>query len=183
MADPPPDNFIGIKWGATVTEAREALFKRPGVNFDHKASAHDVLRLTGGTFGGFDVDTWELFFGPRGFQEAVVVAQDSAGGDSFQKMKAAITEKYGGGRAVAVGTRPPPSYNWIEGQWENRKANKPSPDMTWNLRTSFTSHMIHILCTPRGGNRVRIAYRNETLAKEPAASPAKANAKPLKSDL
>lgn len=169
-ADPPPEEFAGIKWGATMTEATKIMSQRPGTVIE--SSRGNTLRYKGGTFAGFIADGWELVFGAKGFEKAVVWALHPSDSDSFQKMKMAIVEKYGGGRTVAVGTRPPPSYNWIEQQWENRRASKPSPDATWSLRTSFSSHNVFIRCSPSGGNRVRVTYVNQSLEKaEPPATP------------
>lgn len=180
LADPPPDNFLGIKWGAPAAEVLKAMSSRPGIAV--QSSRPDVLRFTGGSFAGFAGDAWELQFGPRGFHTAVVIVHDPDSADSFKRMKMAITEKYGAGRSQAVGTRPPPAFDWIDQQWENQRASKPSPEMTWRLRTSFTSHEIFIRCSPLGGNRVRVVYRNETPENVPP-SPTKQGVKPVKRDL
>ena len=182
LADPPPEDFVGIKWGATISEARGVLEKRDGLALDRKASSDTRLRFTGGTFAGFDVEAWEFSFGPKGLFYAAVWARDAAGGDAFRIMKQAIAEKYGGGRAQAIGS-PTRHYDWIQQRWENGSATKPSPNMSWSLQTSFTRQTIQIQCRPEKKNRVHVTYIDETLAKEsPKAPPAK-EGQPKKADL
>jgi hypothetical protein len=105
LADPAPEDFAGIKWGSPISTAREKLTQRPGLVMDYKATTGSRLRFTGGTFAGFNVESWELSFGANGLFHASVTAHDDTGGDAFQKMKQEISAKYGGGRAGAGGAR------------------------------------------------------------------------------
>lgn len=184
-ADPAPEQFLEIPWGANSEKVRQTITRRSDMVWDSRASSATELHYNGGSFAGLNVSRWAFAVNDRSFFHATFSVPPPADGSSaFRKLKQLIAEKYGGGREDAVGKPGAVYYDWVRGEYAQGASKKPAHGTTWTLQTSFTRQTIQISCRPEKGNGARVDYHNLTIAKppEPATSSLKP-APPKKRDL
>lgn len=161
-----PEDFVGIKWGASREEIKSAM-KEKHTNTMPRASTDSHLAFSGGTASGFSVQWWGFDTGEDKFwQGKITFAENGDVELFFKQVKKMLTEKYG--------TR----------QSESFKPGEPAAD--WKLPNPETKDEISIHLSTSGRNkqkRLCLEYVNETLkAKYPAPPGATGTVTPKPTD-
>jgi hypothetical protein len=96
-ADPagPPDEFGGVKWGASKQETTAAMSAR-GAEILPSWSNDSHLGFMGGNIAGLSAYSWDLFYAGDKFWRGGVQFKEASDLDNlFKKVKKLITDKYG----------------------------------------------------------------------------------------
>ncbi len=148
-AAPAPEEFFGIKWGASKEEVKEAMTARNQPVVPRYTSETNLV-FSGGTAAGLDTELWDFCFVQGKFYRAYVFFKEHGGPPEglFNEVKRVITEKYG------------------ERQKETYKPNEPSAE--WHPADASGRQDILILLvrhTKSEDKRLRLEYKNLALKK------------------
>jgi hypothetical protein len=151
----PPEDFWGLKWGASKEEAKAAM-KANGGKIIARYTSETHLGFGDGTLAGMNVKTWDLDFAGDKFCRGGVQFADTYDNDGlFKQVKKLLTDKYG--------TRKSETFKPADASAEWRLM-APSATEGILIRLSIGGH--------RNAKSVRLEYTNEALAKlAPPARP------------
>ena len=127
-----PDDVAGVRWDSTPAQVRQILSTRPGVAL--QAEAPEAVTFTGGTFAGFDAQSWRFTFTDGKVSSVLISIKSKPGQDAkgwfadqdFAALQKLLVSKYGKTRA----TQDP---NFQARSWEFRDSLSPTATKTIEL--------------------------------------------------
>ncbi len=148
-AAPAPDEFFGIKWGASEEDVKAAMTAK-NLPIVPRYTSDTKLVFSGGTVAGFETEMWCFCFVQGKFYRAFVFFKEHGGPPEtlFKEVKKVITEKYG------------------ERQKETYKPDEPSAE--WHPTDASGRQDILILVvrhTKSDDKRLRLEYKNVAMEK------------------
>jgi len=147
LAAQPPDDFAGIKWGASINDATKALGER-GAKFDRKEKKSDPgterYVFTGGSLAGREVREWTLVFRGNAFAAGgAVIKTDGRGEPEFRKLKSDLSNLYGLPADKQVARRKPGRFvlglGWLVGGSVNAPLKA-----SWSIESALTRRAVQI---------------------------------------
>lgn len=94
--EPKLDDFVGIRWGASMADAKTLMKSARGLDIIPASSNASMLYFEGGSFGQWRAKRWNLWFVDDQFHSGRVMVLPAGKRDrAFAEVKKALTEKYG----------------------------------------------------------------------------------------
>ncbi|MES2572456.1 MAG: hypothetical protein V4710_20700 [Verrucomicrobiota bacterium] len=114
-----PSEFLDIPWGASASEAKRILAKRPGVSL--KEGTASRLLFEGGTFANYPTERYELELSEGRFSRGTVFVVIPQGNNKdgaplrnlqFEELYKSLSSKYGKGVRSGDGKHSESNWTW-----------------------------------------------------------------------
>jgi hypothetical protein len=147
------DDFVSIRWGATMDEAKTIMTSSKGLDVIQRSSDTTMLYFEGGTFGAWRAARWNLWFVDGKFHSGrVMVLVPGKRDRAYAEVKKTLTEKYG---------------------IPTRSESKGWPSTLWRIPATLSdkSEKEILLTDNPNEDGPRIQYSNVTMKKPEQAAP------------